>query len=50
MTLWFSLTQPVDYFLEPNSQKQSLAHLSTFGIATQYAGAQADRQAAQKTR
>ena len=32
---------------ELNSQKQSLAHLSTFGIATRYPGAQADRQAAE---
>jgi HEPN domain-containing protein len=33
--------------LELNSQRQSLAHLSTFGIATRYPGAQADRQAAE---
>ena len=32
---------------ELNSQRQSLAHLSTFGIATRYPGAQADRQAAE---
>ena len=30
---------------ELNSQRQSLAHLSTFGIATRYPGAQADRRA-----
>ena len=30
---------------ELNSQRQSLAHLSTFGIATRYPGAQADRGA-----
>jgi HEPN domain-containing protein len=30
---------------ELNSQRQSLAHLSTFGIATRYPGAQADRSA-----
>lgn len=29
------------------SQRQSLAHLSTFGIAARYPGAQADRQAAE---
>ena len=32
---------------ELNSQRQSLAHLGTFGIATRYPGAQADRQAAE---
>ena len=32
---------------ELNSQRQSLAHLSTFGIAARYPGAQADRQAAE---
>ena len=32
---------------ELNSQKPSLAQLSTFGIATRYPGAQADRQAAE---
>ena len=32
---------------ELNSQRQSLARLSTFGIATRYPGAQADRQAAE---
>ena len=32
---------------ELNSKRQSLAHLSTFGIATRYPGAQADRQAAE---
>ena len=30
---------------ELDSQRQSLAHLSIFGIATRYPGAQADRQA-----
>lgn len=29
------------------SQRESLAHLSIFGIATRYPGAQADRQAAE---
>jgi len=32
---------------ELNSQRPSLSHLSTFGIATRYPGAQADRQAAE---
>ena len=32
-----------------DSQRQSLAHLSTFGIATRYPGAQADRQAAEES-
>lgn len=32
---------------ELNSYKQSLAHLSSFGIATRYPGAQADRRAAE---
>jgi len=32
---------------ELNSQRPSLAHLSIFGIATRYPGAQADRQAAE---
>lgn len=32
---------------ELNSQRQFLAHLGTFGIATRYPGAQADRQAAE---
>jgi HEPN domain-containing protein len=32
---------------ELNSHRQSLAHLSTFGIATRYPGAQADRRAAE---
>ncbi|HEV8341312.1 MAG TPA: HEPN domain-containing protein [Candidatus Binatia bacterium] len=32
---------------ELNSQRQSLAHLSTFGLATRYPGVQADRQAAE---
>ena len=30
---------------ELNHKRQSLAHLSTFGIATRYPGAQADRRA-----
>jgi HEPN domain-containing protein len=32
---------------ELDSQRQALAHLGTFGIATRYPGAQADRQAAE---
>lgn len=34
---------------ELNSKRQSLAHLSTFGIATRYPGAHADRQAAEES-
>lgn len=34
---------------ELNSQKPSLAHLSTFGIATRYPGTQADRRAAEES-
>ena len=34
---------------ELNSQRESLAHLSTFGIATRYPGAQADLQAAENS-
>jgi len=34
---------------EINPLKQSLAHLSTFGIATRYPGAQADRRAAEES-
>jgi HEPN domain-containing protein len=32
---------------ELDSHRQALAHLGTFGIATRYPGAQADRQAAE---
>ena len=35
--------------LELNSQRPSLAHLSTFGIATRYPGAQADRLASENS-
>ena len=35
------------YLPELDSHRQSLAHLSTFGIATRYPGAQADRRAAE---
>jgi HEPN domain-containing protein len=34
---------------ELDSENQPLAHLSTFGIATRYPGAQADRQAAEES-
>jgi HEPN domain-containing protein len=40
------LNSSVGLLSELDSQRQSLAHLSTFGIATRYPGAQADRRAA----
>ena len=41
------LNSSVGLLPELNSQRPSLAHLGTFGIATRYPGAQADRQAAE---